>query len=85
MRTSATRRSAADVKSLPERSEPKYRSIREAIRESIVNGSYSAGQRLPDEDELGTHFGASRNTVIRASDTDDKHAGRLHVVLKRPP
>ena len=66
MRSSATRRSAADVKSFPERSEPKYRSIREAIRESIVNGSYSAGQRLPDEDELGTHFGASRNTVIRA-------------------
>jgi DNA-binding LacI/PurR family transcriptional regulator/DNA-binding transcriptional regulator YhcF (GntR family) len=45
---------------------PKYRGIREAIRELIANGGYPRGQRLPAEDELGTRFGASRNTVIRA-------------------
>jgi GntR family transcriptional regulator, arabinose operon transcriptional repressor len=49
-----------------DRTEPKYRSIRESIRESIVTGVYPRGHRLPTEDELGAHFGASRNTVIRA-------------------
>jgi DNA-binding LacI/PurR family transcriptional regulator len=49
-----------------ERNESKYRAIREALRQSIVEGAYAPGQRLPTEDELGTHFGASRNTVIRA-------------------
>jgi DNA-binding LacI/PurR family transcriptional regulator/DNA-binding transcriptional regulator YhcF (GntR family) len=51
---------------IKDRSEPKYRAIRESVRESIVNGVYPPGQRLPTEDELGTQFSASRNTVIRA-------------------
>jgi GntR family transcriptional regulator of arabinose operon len=50
----------------PRQRGPKYRSIREAVREFIANGSYAPGTRLPSEDELGSHFGASRNTVIRA-------------------
>jgi LacI family transcriptional regulator len=49
-----------------DRSEPKYRAIRESIRGSIVNGEFPPGQRLPTEDDLGLRFSASRNTVIRA-------------------
>jgi GntR family transcriptional regulator len=38
----------------------------EALREAILNGSFTPGSQLPSEKELGISFGVSRNTVREA-------------------
>ena len=45
---------------------PKYQQILDDLKESIANGKYSVGQRLPSEHELVKVFGTSRVTVNRA-------------------
>ncbi len=45
---------------------PKYRFIREQIRESIETQRYGPGERLPADFELAAQFDASRLTIIRA-------------------
>ena len=44
----------------------KYRRIYEHLRDAICQGSYEVGQRVPTEAELGSRFGVSRLTVVRA-------------------
>lgn len=45
---------------------PLYRRIREAIAERVREGDWPPGHRIPPEEELAHHFGASRMTVNRA-------------------
>jgi DNA-binding LacI/PurR family transcriptional regulator len=45
---------------------PKYKFIYTTLLESLRNGKYEAGSRLPSENELVEQFGASRPTVGRA-------------------
>ena len=45
---------------------PKYRQIHDNLKDSIADGQYRTGQRLPSESELGKTFSASRLTVNRA-------------------
>jgi DNA-binding LacI/PurR family transcriptional regulator len=45
---------------------PKYKFIYTALLESLKNGDYEAGSKLPSENELVEQFGASRPTVGRA-------------------
>ncbi len=45
---------------------PKYRRIYKELRESLVDGAYVPGNKLPSESELVARFGASRPTVRRA-------------------
>jgi DNA-binding LacI/PurR family transcriptional regulator len=45
---------------------PKYKFIYTALLESLKNGKYEAGSKLPSENELVEQFGASRPTVGRA-------------------
>lgn len=45
---------------------PKYRYVREQIRESIETQRYGPGERLPADSELALQFDTSRLTVIRA-------------------
>ena len=45
---------------------PKYRQIYNNLKDSIADGQYRTGQRLPSESELGKTFSASRLTVNRA-------------------
>ena len=45
---------------------PKYRFVREQIRESIETQRYGPGERLPADSELAARFDTSRLTVIRA-------------------
>jgi GntR family transcriptional regulator of arabinose operon len=47
-------------------SKPKYLKIVEALTDSIQQGIYEPGTRLPSDDELVEQFAASRNTVVRA-------------------
>lgn len=44
----------------------KYKDIFESIKQSIDEGAYSAGLRLPSENDLGKTYRASRVTVGRA-------------------
>lgn len=45
---------------------PKYRQIHDSLKDSITEGHYRTGQRLPSESELVKTFSASRLTVNRA-------------------
>ena len=45
---------------------PKYKDIFESLKQSIDEGIYSAGLRLPSENDLVRTYGASRVTVGRA-------------------
>ena len=45
---------------------PKHRQIFEYVHQSIVDGQYSAGQRLPTDGQLMRRFETSRPTVARA-------------------
>ena len=45
---------------------PKYKFIYTKLLEALTGGEYGAGSRLPSENELVEHFGASRPTVGRA-------------------
>jgi DNA-binding LacI/PurR family transcriptional regulator len=45
---------------------PKYKFIYTTLLESLKNGEYEAGSKLPSENELVEQFGASRPTVGRA-------------------
>ncbi len=47
---------------------PRYIQLYEELRESINQGAYRAGQRLPASRVLAKERGVSRNTVIRAYD-----------------
>jgi GntR family transcriptional regulator len=42
---------------------PLYVKIRESLRQQIVSGELTMGQKLPAEDELAAQFGVSRMTV----------------------
>ena len=43
-----------------------YEDVAAQIRQSIIEGKFVAGQRLPPEDELADNFGVSRSTVREA-------------------
>jgi DNA-binding FadR family transcriptional regulator len=45
---------------------PAYQQVADQLLELILNGSLSAGDRLPSEAELSTVFGVSRSTVREA-------------------
>lgn len=45
---------------------PLYTQIKEALRAKIIDGTYTAYQRLPSESEMITAFGVSRITVRQA-------------------
>jgi GntR family transcriptional regulator of arabinose operon len=45
---------------------PKYRRIYNDLRHALTTSRYSPGDKLPSENELVEHFGASRPTVGRA-------------------
>lgn len=45
---------------------PKYVELAQRLRESIQNGAYRTGQRLPSENELVAETGFSRQTVRQA-------------------
>jgi len=45
---------------------PKYKRIYHELRESLAEGIYSPGNKLPSENELVSKFGVSRPTVRRA-------------------
>jgi GntR family transcriptional regulator of arabinose operon len=49
-----------------ERATPKYQRILEDLKNSIADGKYAVGDRLPSEHDLVSVFGASRVTVNRA-------------------
>lgn len=44
----------------------KHRSIFKALHNSILDGKFRAGDKLPTEDELVKEFGVSRTTISRA-------------------
>src|SRR6202042_3249943 len=48
---------------------PKYAQVVGEIRRRIENGSYPAGSLLPSVHQLGTEFGLSRPTIVRALGT----------------
>lgn len=48
------------------RNGPKYRRIYLELRETLSEGAYSQGGKLPSEGDLAKRFGASRPTVRRA-------------------
>lgn len=59
--------SAAEGMSAPVTNKnPKYRFVREQIRESIETQRYGPGERLPADSELAAQFDTSRLTIIRA-------------------
>ena len=45
---------------------PKYAQVVGEMQRRIENGSYPAGSLLPSEHQLGTAFGLSRPTIVRA-------------------
>lgn len=45
---------------------PAYQQVADQLRELILNGSLSAGDRLPTEAELSANFGVSRSTIREA-------------------
>ncbi|WP_312641089.1 GntR family transcriptional regulator [Hydrogenoanaerobacterium sp.] len=45
---------------------PLYEQLQIAIKNDIMSGVYSLGERMPSEAELGEHYGISRITVRRA-------------------
>lgn len=48
--------------------EPKYKHILETIKTQIVEGKYSAGSMIPDQNTLAKEFKTSRMTVKKALD-----------------
>src|SRR4051812_42106492 len=50
----------------PEEAGPKYKQIYSQLHRALVTGEYSAGDKLPSENEFVEQFGASRPTVSRA-------------------
>lgn len=45
---------------------PRYREIRDALRQKIVSGDWPAGHKLPSEHELAKTFGCARMTISKA-------------------
>lgn len=45
---------------------PRYREIREALRQRIVSGAWAPGHKLPSEPELAKSFGCARMTISKA-------------------
>ena len=58
----------------------KYKKIFEQLRQSIADGKYKEGQRIPSETQLSRTCGASRLTVARAI----KELETLGIVERRP-
>ncbi|NYD34652.1 FCD domain-containing protein [Actinomycetospora corticicola] len=57
---------AAPARLRVQRVRPAYRQVADELRAQIVGGSLDAGQRLPNEADLGRAFGVSRSTVREA-------------------
>ena len=53
---------------LLERGEPKYRQVYAGLRESILSGTFRAGDRLPSTRDLAEQLGVSRTVAIAAYD-----------------
>lgn len=45
---------------------PPYARIKQALKDGLASGEWSAGEQMPSESELVSHFGVSRMTVNRA-------------------
>jgi GntR family transcriptional regulator, arabinose operon transcriptional repressor len=58
---------------------PKYRTIFESLKESILSGEYGQGARLPSETDLVRRFGVSRMTIVKAI----KELQNLGLVVRR--
>lgn len=48
-------------------SEIKYEKVKNSLKETIENGKYSSGDKLPTESELMKRYGVSRYTIRRAA------------------
>ncbi|MDD3925993.1 MAG: GntR family transcriptional regulator, partial [bacterium] len=46
--------------------EPKYKQIKDILAQSILEGRYAEGEKIPSENELAQQFNVSRHTVIKA-------------------
>ena len=51
---------------VPERPESNYRRVGRELKNKVLQGDYSDGQRLPTEAELSESYGVSRQTIRRA-------------------
>ena len=60
---------------------PLYKQIVRALSDSIANGTYRPGDKLPTETELIEQFGVSRITVRSAIKEMDGQIMVLHIVL----
>lgn len=63
---SVSRRSSATAALPVSRLRPAYQQVADQLRELILDGSLSPGDRLPPESEIGGNFGVSRSTVREA-------------------
>lgn len=61
----------------PNMPKPLYEQLRESLRNDIINGKYSEGEKMPSEDKLGEIYSVSRITVRRAVQ-DLCNDGMLH-------
>lgn len=56
----------------PNHATPLYEQLMIAIRNDILSGVYTLGEKMPNETELGEHYGVSRITVRRAVEELEK-------------
>lgn len=47
---------------------PKYKMIKDYIKEQITNGTWPVGSRLPSQRALASQFGVNRSTIVTALD-----------------
>ena len=59
---------------------PKFKVILDALRESVINGEYREGAKLPSEAELVRRFGVARMTIVKAF----KELEQQGLVVRRP-
>ncbi|WP_285588972.1 FCD domain-containing protein [Actinomycetospora sp. NBRC 106378] len=65
-RPSSAPRSVPAARLRVPRVRPAYRQVADELRAQIVGGTLAAGERLPNEADLGRAFGVSRSTVREA-------------------
>jgi len=55
-----------DIMLSPNQIKPLFEQLRDLVRNDIINGKYTQGEKMPSEDDLGKLYGVSRITVRRA-------------------
>ncbi|MCM8807554.1 MAG: GntR family transcriptional regulator, partial [Candidatus Omnitrophica bacterium] len=46
--------------------QPKYKQIKEILKERIIKGKYAEGTKMPSENQLVKEFGVSKHTILKA-------------------